>query len=184
MAKFFNMNSVVYSQFLRLYTSKHTNLLKSYPKLCNKTMLRRLDYIEPNLSESDISTLLNTIILSGAVNVGFSHKFLQIRVATRQCTFISESQKHDNRLYQPRGGVWSVGTYTGTNTFTCIKKYTVKSSLTQSLRKLFRKEDVDFYVDQASLIIKFNLSGNSNSLFKDGEILIRFLGFPLRITTF
>lgn len=60
----------------------------------------------------------------------------------------------------------------------CTKKYIIKSPLIQSLRKLLRKDGVDFYIDQSTVVLNLNFLGSG---VKQLEIFVRFFGFPLRV---
>jgi hypothetical protein len=154
-----------------------------YPKLKNASIIRKLQYAESVVSEEDVSTLLNFIVLSESVNLGFSRKFLQIQISGKQNILTTAVSRSTVKLYRPKGGAWVIGTQANAGEFTCTKKYSIRSPLTQALRKLFRRENIDFYVDQASLVVKLSFDGSRQNSCKDGEILVRFFGFPIRVTS-
>ena len=61
-------------------------------------------------------------------------------------------------MYVPeKSGAWSTGT--ALPELRVEKKYSVKSPLIQSVRKIFRRSGLDFYVDQASFTINYQFRG-------------------------
>lgn len=178
------MNSSSYLQFLRFYSSKyHINSLVEFPCFKKQFVARRLQYIaDSSISEGDVSTLMHFVLLSGSANIGFSSKFLYMYTSFNTFDRSITSKAGNVSGYSPEKlGVWSVLTSTDSR---IEKKYSIKSPLIQSVRKLFRRSGLDFYVDQASFTINFEFRGvvNRSSWSKENEILIRFFGFPLRIT--
>lgn len=178
------MNSSSYLQFLRFYSSKyHINSLVEFPCFSNEFATRKLQYIaDGSISEVDVSTLMHFVLLSGSANIGFSSKFLYMYTSFNTSDRNTTGKVSSISSYSPEKlGVWSVLTTTNSSV---EKKYSIKSPLIQSVRKLFRRSGLDFYVDQASFTINFKFRGvvNRSSWSKENEILIRFFGFPLRIT--
>lgn len=180
------MHSVNYYQFLRLYSSKYTsNSSIGLPRVQNQFISRKVQYIsDSSILEEDVSTLIHFALLTKSINVGFSSKFLYMYTSFKGLISDRLPAIGTAVTYIPNKlGVWSIGT--SLKRPQLEKKYTVKSPLIQSVRKLFRRSGVDFYVGQSSFIINYRFKeGLQKSLWsKENEMMIRFFGFPLRITS-
>lgn len=153
------MNSLNYSQFLRLCSSKYlSNSSVNLPQVRNQFIARKVQYIpDSSISEGDVSTLIHFILLSQSVNLGFSSKFLCMYISFD--IFGEDKQRGMSATYIPEKiGVWTIGSSSSGLQFE--KKYSVKSPLIQSVRKLFRRSGLDFYVDQASFTVNFQFCEN------------------------
>lgn len=163
------LNSNIYFQFLRFYTSKCNKIIVSnLPKVCAQTFGKELRYTEVGLSEDDISAFFNFIFAAKSSNVGFSRKFLKL--------MLSNKNLRSAELLVPVGNAWAVPSIDNTS-IVISKKYVINSDLITSLRKLLRKEGIDFYLDQSSFVLRLVVASCGS---KDAEILVRFFGIPIR----